>query len=380
MVEASTASGGFLLALMAAQFLVHAAGWAMTAAMQRQASGPEGHFALFWFGLAGGLALALPAWPPALQPVGDGAFVVGAIALHRGMLRFFRHPLPDRVYLPVLALTAVVLVVGGGELAPWRVGWVAFVIASAAAATGLVFWVNGRQRKRWLGPVVGVGLALVAVGVLVRAGRALAGDPARGAVGDVAFAIACFFVAGVFNLVQIRLVLGRVLQRLVEQSQRDPLTGVANRRGLMLTLDAVHRRSLHNGTRYGLLMVDVDHFKRLNDSQGHAAGDVALRGMAQLLATTVRTRDTVCRYGGEEFCVVLPGCDLAGASGLAERLRTAVAAHGTLTVSVGVALVDPAGEGPEAAIVRADGALYAAKNAGRNRVAIAPALTAQAPA
>ena len=126
------------------------------------------------------------------------------------------------------------------------------------------------------------------------------------------------------------------------------------------------------------MMLDVDHFKRFNDTFGHDAGDALLRGMGAILRRTVREGDMPCRYGGEEFVVILPGADLNGTRQRAEVLRAAIEqwnpqhngrSLGTVTVSVGVAAFPLHGDTGQAVLKMADQALYAAKHAGRNRIA-----------
>ena len=161
---------------------------------------------------------------------------------------------------------------------------------------------------------------------------------------------------------------------------RDPLTGLHNRRSLDARLaeaQALDRRyGRQNGRVHGLLLVDVDHFKRINDSFGHPAGDAVLRQLAQLLLATVRVSDVAARFGGEEFAVLLP--ELSGpldAVMAAEKIRQAVAAAefeevGHLTVSIGVSLATPEDSDVRPLIDRADAALYEAKRGGRNAVVL----------
>ncbi len=128
----------------------------------------------------------------------------------------------------------------------------------------------------------------------------------------------------------------------------------------------------------GVLMIDVDHFKRLNDTHGHAVGDDVLRSVAKVLDAELRAGDMVGRYGGEEFTVVMPGARGSEVQGAAERLRRAVersAGPVPVTVSVGVAWAPAHGSCRTELLSAADGALYEAKAAGRNRVALAPTNT-----
>ena len=163
-------------------------------------------------------------------------------------------------------------------------------------------------------------------------------------------------------------------QALSEMATTDALTGVANRRAfdhsLQLELAIVERR----GTPLSLLMLDVDHFKRINDTYGHEAGDKVLVAIAQLLGGCARVIDVVARVGGEKFAVILPNTDAGGAHEVAERMRSAVARSNWLgqptTVSIGAATLHDK-EDAASLYVRADAALYAAKTSGRDRVVMA---------
>lgn len=155
----------------------------------------------------------------------------------------------------------------------------------------------------------------------------------------------------------------------------DPLTGAFNRRHLFDLLEAESKRIQRTGGTMSLLMLDVDYFKRINDTHGHLIGDGVLRTLVERCQEIARATDAVCRYGGEEFAVLLPVTGLEGAEMMGERLRSAVSdepmAFGDITlrvtVSVGVATYAPP-ENPASLISRADRMLYAAKGAGRNRV------------
>ena len=163
----------------------------------------------------------------------------------------------------------------------------------------------------------------------------------------------------------------RELERL---AYYDELTGLPNRRSVLRQLEALISRGRRHGHPLAVLMVDADHFKDLNDRHGHAAGDAALRTLAERLRERLRTEDVAGRFGGEEFVIGLPDADAAGAIAVAEAVRAAVREHPltvagteeTLTVSVGWA----AWEGDDLAqlLARADRALYEAKEAGRDCV------------
>ena len=167
-----------------------------------------------------------------------------------------------------------------------------------------------------------------------------------------------------------------------QQSIRDALTGLFNRRFLEESLQRELSRVQRSGKPLAAIMIDVDHFKRFNDTFGHDAGDLVLREVGALLRRQVRGSDIACRYGGEEFLILLPEAPLAQARERAERLRQAVhelqpvqngRALGTITISLGVALFPDHGDTPESLVQAADAALYQAKKAGRDRVVVSEA-------
>jgi diguanylate cyclase (GGDEF)-like protein/PAS domain S-box-containing protein len=159
----------------------------------------------------------------------------------------------------------------------------------------------------------------------------------------------------------------------------DPLTGLLNRRALDDALLRELRRARRSEQPCGIIMLDIDHFKQINDSDGHAVGDLILQLLARLLTEHIRTTDLACRYGGEEFVILLPGANLDESARRAEQLRNAVeqlalAQTGTsmhrMTISLGVSAFPNDGESGPALLAIADAALYAAKRAGRNRVIV----------
>lgn len=169
-------------------------------------------------------------------------------------------------------------------------------------------------------------------------------------------------------------------RRLCEVSSRDALTGLYNRSFVIEKLDSELNRALRHGSPMSILLLDVDHFKRVNDTWGHAAGDLVLQSIGQLLRDSCRVYDIPGRYGGEEFCILLPETRLGNTNVVAERIRSRLeATHMSagnasinVTVSIGIAGLDNAGDveevSPAALIDRADRALYTAKNRGRNRI------------
>lgn len=165
----------------------------------------------------------------------------------------------------------------------------------------------------------------------------------------------------------------------------DSLTGLVNRRAFFERTENARMLSARLRKPVALMMLDIDHFKRLNDRFGHATGDEALCLFARTALATLREHDIMGRLGGEEFALVMPGTTLSGALHAAERLRNEVAEaplltdgnNYKLTVSIGVVMIDP-NEHINAALARADAALYAAKSAGRNRVECGDAISASA--
>jgi diguanylate cyclase (GGDEF)-like protein len=168
------------------------------------------------------------------------------------------------------------------------------------------------------------------------------------------------------------------VERLSDLSGRDPLTGLVNRRRFFDIAGAERSRARRSGERLALMLLDIDHFKRVNDLYGHQVGDRLLCRFARVLEAHLRPFDVVGRYGGEEFVALLPGADTPGALTAAERLRAAVAATDfddqgiiRLTMSAGVVAADPPEIPPVSALVAsADRALYRAKHGGRNRVTL----------
>lgn len=158
----------------------------------------------------------------------------------------------------------------------------------------------------------------------------------------------------------------------------DPLTGVHNRRSLTEFLEREVERAARHRRPLAVLLVDIDHFKRVNDQYGHAGGDAALRTLADRFRQRTRKDELLARYGGEEFAVVLPETDILGALDCAERFRRAAADDPIwfdgvifpVTVSIGVGASDGSAQVAPADLLReADGRLYEAKRAGRNRIA-----------
>ena len=201
------------------------------------------------------------------------------------------------------------------------------------------------------------------------------------------------------NELRARLRSGRRILALQEQliaardvmefhATHDSLTGLQNRASILETLRSELARARREGSTVGVLMGDLDHFKNVNDTYGHLVGDAVLREAANRLRSCVRTYDSIGRYGGEEFLVVLPSCDSASAVGRADQLRIAMAKkpmdtpEGLINVTLSLGVTTGGGPQPPdiSSLLRAaDGALYEAKKAGRNQVELAAAHREQLP-
>jgi diguanylate cyclase (GGDEF)-like protein len=197
-------------------------------------------------------------------------------------------------------------------------------------------------------------------------------------VGDIGTSDLLSGESGFDDFALIASSLEKVHARLTEQIGSDPLTGCANRRGLERTLLGACRLARRRRSAVAVAAIDIDFFKRINDSRGHPEGDRVLRQLATIMRSTARDTDTVARLGGDEFVVVLPDSDWRGAQIFAERLRNMV--QGTnfgppgaaipLTLSIGIAVGEMADQlEPDRLMTAADDALYQAKEGGRDRIA-----------
>ena len=181
----------------------------------------------------------------------------------------------------------------------------------------------------------------------------------------------------------------RVSERILElhetlrtHAMHDPLTGLWNRAAILNSFAEELDRAAREKKSVAVVLSDVDHFKRVNDTYGHPAGDAVLREVATRLRSSMRSYDRIGRYGGEEFLLVLPGCSPTDAVNVANRIRRTVECKpidvGTqsicVTASMGVAVSCPESNEMDALIQNADGALYRAKEGGRNRVELARAI------
>ena len=342
------------------------------------------------------LRMVGPDWLQALHL--KGSFSVG-IKLVLQHLQFFsiEIALHDLQAFAVMESPGVLLGMAMVEVmrqqgSDWAVARVGLFTATLCWPLGVTTW----RMARWLrnlanyskgtvalivSPLV-VTMALFAFRfVLVAQGAELASvDFNQGSEFDLLVTMVLLAMLGAFNFSLATLVLGDLIERLRTLSQTDQLTGLANRRVMMHRLNEEHTRYKRSGHRYAVIMMDLDFFKRVNDTHGHGVGDQVLLGVADVLRGRLRRTDTLARMGGEEFMLLAPLTEEAGAMVQAQRLCEAVrevrlttdAGDLSVTLSLGVASVSPTDASAEVAVSRADAALYQAKEAGRDQVQLAP--------
>lgn len=282
------------------------------------------------------------------------------------------------------SLDALIVTALAGTLAyAWRGGDVEraslFIVAATTIGCLAVGRVVGLSGAFWSYPVivsnfllVRRGRGLIASGVLILAlvadGNAFDSGLAR-LMYLASASVACLLAYTFARHADVQ------REQLETLASRDPLTGVANRRAMERELHIAAEGFRRHRLPVGLLVMDLDHFKRVNDEAGHEAGDGVLVAFARLVQSRCRAGDRLFRYGGEEFVLLLPGTDAAALHTIADGVRRAVAERvnlggRALTVSIGGAVLH-AGEDTTQWLARADAAMYAAKKAGRDRVVVA---------
>ena len=319
-----------------------------------------------------------------LRAAGNIMGVLGLMALQRGIWLFIGRPLRHTGH--ALALVVVLLVSWIGldpSAGSLRVGGLSAVQVVLALGIARDLHAHGRDtlQLRWPA-LLALPLLLAAAVIGARGVRALL-EPASVLTEmtvdsglNVGSAFAYVLLSLAFHATLMVLVVTRLVAHLQRLSSRDGLTGLLNRRALEEALVAQFQRSRRSGEPFCVLMLDVDHFKDINDQHGHAVGDLALKHLSALLLGHMREVDRLARFGGEEFLVLLPGLALADALPVAERLRMVVAAAPmplagaaiTLSVSIGMTEWGGAPDEPSRLLVRADAAMYQAKRHGRDRV------------
>lgn len=312
--------------------------------------------------------------------------VFGLMLLQHGVRHFTGQKRPHLVHALMLVVAALASWIGT-DLA-WRPEQ---AVVHYCITASLYLWIGwdlyryarDKLALRW--PVLmTIPLLLAGLNAIGRALRtalkpeALATEIASNSTLNVGTAMAVVAVIVMLHATLMALVVARLIHQLRWQARHDSLTGLLNRRAMHEIIDQELTRSRRAEDTFAVVMLDVDHFKSLNDTHGHPAGDHALKHIAALLQTSVREVDRVGRFGGEEFIVLLPGLGLAQAGAMAESLRERLAAQRlacegapeplALSASFGVAEWQGPREDPARLLMRADQALYRAKRAGRNQV------------
>jgi diguanylate cyclase (GGDEF)-like protein len=372
--------------MVACQQAVLAGGWlvgAVALKLDRRA-------VLQWSGYAAltGVGLLLFVWATltqneSIRAQGNVCVVAGLMLMQRGVRQFVGHRADAWLYAVLLA--AVAMVSWFGMSAPYgamRVVVISGVLGLLCLATAWeVFTYARRKLEQPWGIWLALPLLLGALVFLARSARALV-SPATVVAEitansslNVGSAVVFMVTALVFHLVLVALVGASLVAELRRLSRHDGLTELLNRRAVDDLLRDEARRAVRTNRPFSVLMIDADYFKAINDRFGHAAGDEALRHLAQILQAQMRDIDRVARFGGEEFIVLLPGTSATEALSAAERLRDALmrrpwAWQGEslrLTVSTGVAAWRGPNDEVDLLLKRADAAMYRAKSLGRDR-------------
>lgn len=315
-------------------------------------------------------------------PAGHLLVVWAYLRLHDGTRRFLGRP-PLSRSVQSAALAAVALLLGWTTWGAADVGARAVVVAVAVGVlctdVSRLLW-RAITRETW--PAVVLAASAFAALAAVKLGQAGLASLARSDPGALPFAgHGVGFLAT--TLATVGTMAGfatlhaqRLVQQLSQLARSDQLTGLLNRRALEEAAAAEVERAARADSPLWVFMIDIDHFKAVNDRHGHQEGDRVLQRVAQALQGALRPYDVLGRYGGEEFAVLLPGLGPPAALAAAERLREAVArpfaagGAGPVTVSIGGAAFGRGERGWGAAVARADAALYEAKSEGRDRVVI----------
>ncbi len=387
---------------LSVQLLVYAAAWLVLGLGYHLNRRVALSWSLAWFCLASG-ALALYLTPGDQQAATfflvNSLIVFGFALLQHGVAVFTGVAGLDRRQMAGYVAGILLLEVFRLLAPQWTVLRVALftVLACwplATAARHILVWLRlgGRTSTlvRWItvSPLVFAIVIFVARWVMVALGTPV--NALRfNLPSDVDYwaSMSFLLLLGGFNFSLAALVMGRLILKLRTLSDTDQLTGLYNRRVMMRHMDKEYARFQRSGERFSMLMLDIDHFKRINDTHGHGVGDQVLVGLAKILTSCTRQADTLARTGGEEFMLLMPMTDPSGSLHQAQRLCNAVAAAKlptdagalTITISVGVASVVPGEPTDDRLISRADAALYRAKEGGRNRVEVDANEVSQSP-
>ncbi len=331
-----------------------------------------------------------PDWPVVWLAVAANCTLIAGIMLEAAAFSmFFKVRHWQRILVPATVLGLVVL--NGARFAGVPPSWLGIIVSLIfATVSASMAWsvLRAQDPNRALHRIIGISNLVFCCAMLLRAAYGLVDSamtpftPAAAQSFTFLSGYVVMMINGFGFLLLCKAADDRKMERLAKV---DSLTGVPNRRAFFELATAARGLASRQRHAISLMMLDIDFFKELNDRHGHAAGDAALCVFAEAVQKELREPDVFGRLGGEEFGVVLPGTDLAGAMQAAERVRLAVRSarlpscdpETRLTVSIGVVLLDR-DEDVAAALARADRGMYAAKSEGRDRVVVGGAVKAAA--
>ena len=378
----------WLLLAVAVQQSIFAVAWLAIARYTGSARQSARYWAVFCgVGATSFLLLGLRGSIPDLlgDQLADVLLVASATAARHASALFFERPAQwlEQGLILAVAVFGVTLMGSSPEIEMWRVALVCLLIAWIAARG---VWIVHASMALEFGRTITLALHIPAlvVGALLlwRAVAALGGDTQAlhyrsATLVNELLSLMLLPVASFLSLAYGGMLMARLVRRLRDLALKDTLTGLFNRRAAQDLLEREWTAYRQKDLPFCVLMIDIDHFKHINDAYGHAVGDKVLIGLASRLRGGTRPSDHVARMGGEEFLVFLPQTEIPSAQAAAERLRQHVAAWTlepeqlSVTVSIGVAQAAAEDEAFDDLLIRADRALYAAKTAGRNRVHLA---------
>jgi diguanylate cyclase (GGDEF)-like protein len=333
------------------------------------------------------LALQDRLTPTLLLPIANGMLLLGVTGYWLALRRFYGLPASALMLLPTAAVMAVVFWYTAAEpdLAARIVG-VSLALVVVTAGILHVLLVTARNDPAQSRRVLAALFAFMCGLMVVRAGYYLLvpNDAANMLAASGPLNLATPILAAILPVIGTTIFLLLCFERIRGEFERaaatDYLTGLPNRRTVTAAMAAAHATATRVATPLAVAVIDIDHFKSVNDQHGHAAGDHALRHVAAILAAAAPAGALVGRHGGEEFVTLLPHHDGEHARAVAEHLRSEIARQAcvagdrqlTLTVSIGIGIATAADRDHDDMLRRADDALYAAKANGRNRVEPSP--------
>ena len=387
------------LLLVALQYAVLAPAWAVAALALPADRRAAGHWAVYAAGSALALlmiVLGMHNADPVVRALGNVLVMTATLALQRGVWLFTGQRPWLRAQWAILLVTVAL-----SWMAALSAAWVPARIGVVAALWGGIYlWVardvwrhlDGTLRRHWrpiyIAPLVLAGVMLQARTLrAVLSPESVAVEVEQNTVLSVGSSLAGLMAALLLQMTLVGLVVTRLVDRLERLSRFDTLTGLLNRRAIDELLAQEEQRARRLNGRLAVLMIDIDHFKRINDSQGHAVGDRALQHLSAVMRSQLREIDHLARWGGEEFLALLPATSAAEALVMAERLGDRVRSlplvnndtRLALSASIGVAEWLGPDDSVQRLLERADAALYDAKRNGRDQVRSAGRIGAVAP-